>query len=54
MIAALFGAIGLGAILGFYFFIAFLIGVGLPAWWLGYLALLARPVTTCRECIDAG
>ena len=33
-------------ILGFYFFTAFLIGVGLPAWWLGYLALLARPVTT--------
>jgi AcrR family transcriptional regulator len=44
--AALVGAIGLGAILGFYFFTAFLIGVGLPAWWLGYLALLARPVAT--------
>ena len=28
---------------GAFFFIAFLIGVGLPAWWLGYLALLARP-----------
>ena len=26
------------------FFVAFLVGVGLPAWWLGYLALLARPV----------
>lgn len=26
------------------FFLAFLIAVGLPAWWLGYLALLARPV----------
>ncbi len=22
---------------------AFLLGIGLPAWWLGYLALLARP-----------
>jgi hypothetical protein len=43
--AALTGALGLGAILGFYFFTAFLIGVGLPAWWLGYLLLLARPVS---------
>jgi hypothetical protein len=41
---ALAAAIGLGALLGFYFFAAFLIGVGLPAWWLSYLALLARPV----------
>ena len=24
--------------------LAFLVGVGLPAWWLGYLTLLARPV----------
>ena len=29
---------------GSSFFIAFLLGIGLPAWWLGYLALLARPV----------
>jgi Predicted membrane protein (DUF2232) len=28
---------------GGLFFLAFLVGVGLPAWWLGYLALLARP-----------
>jgi len=49
IIAALFGAIGLGAILGFYCFIAFLIGVGLPAWWLGYLALLARPAAPNGE-----
>jgi hypothetical protein len=27
-----------------YFFLTYLIGIGLPAWWLGYLALLARPV----------
>ena len=25
------------------FFFAFLAGAGLPAWWLGYLAMLARP-----------
>lgn len=43
LIAALAAAIGLGVALGSFFFGAFLIGVGLPAWWLGYLALLARP-----------
>jgi hypothetical protein len=31
---------------GEYFFLAFLLGIGLPAWWLGYLALLARPDAT--------
>jgi hypothetical protein len=45
LVAALTAALGLGAVLGFYFFTAFVIGVGLPAWWLGYLALLARPVS---------
>jgi len=44
LVASLMAAAGLGATLGLYFFGAFLIGVGLPAWWLGYLALLARPV----------
>jgi hypothetical protein len=44
LVASFTAAAGLGATLGFYFFSAFLIGVGLPAWWLGYLALLARPV----------
>ncbi len=43
LVASLVAAAGLGAALGLYFFTAFLIGVGLPAWWLGYLALLARP-----------
>jgi hypothetical protein len=42
--AALGGASALGAILGFYFFAAFLVGTGIPAWWLAYLALLARPL----------
>jgi hypothetical protein len=45
MVAAVTAALGLSAILGFYFFTAFLIGVGLPAWWLGYLTLLARPIS---------
>ena len=41
----MFAAVGLAFVFGFFFFLAFLIGVGLPAWWLGYLALLARPST---------
>jgi hypothetical protein len=45
LVAAATAALGLGAILGFYFLTAFLIGVGLPAWWLGYLTLLARPAS---------
>ena len=36
------------AIDGFYF-LAFLISIGLPAWWLGYLALLARPTEAAGE-----
>jgi AcrR family transcriptional regulator len=44
MVAAITAALGLGAILEFYLFVTFLIGVGLPAWWLGYLTLLTRPV----------
>jgi hypothetical protein len=48
LFAAAFAAVGLaaaGLALGFgpFFFATFLIGIGLPAWWLGYLALLARP-----------
>src|SRR5215813_7206347 len=35
-----------------FYFLAFLISIGLPAWWLGYLALLARPVGTQGD-IDA-
>ena len=43
LVAAAAAATGLATVFGGYFFIAFLIGVGLPSWWLGYLALLARP-----------
>jgi hypothetical protein len=34
------------AVVGVAFLAAFLFGVGLPAWWLGYLALLTRPGAT--------
>jgi Predicted membrane protein (DUF2232) len=37
-------AIGLGAIFGLPYCIAFALTVALPAWWLGHLALLGRPV----------
>jgi hypothetical protein len=43
LIAAGVAALGLGLTFGSMLFVVFLIGVGLPAWWLGYLALLARP-----------
>jgi len=42
LIAAIAASSGLAMFFGPFFFIAFLIGIGLPAWWLGYLALLAR------------
>jgi hypothetical protein len=45
LLAAIFASASLAAVFGAFFFIAFLLGVGLPAWWLGYLALLARPAT---------
>ncbi len=43
LVAAFVAALGLSFVLGSFFIVAFLVGVGLPAWWLGYLALLARP-----------
>ena len=43
LIAALFATACLALLLDLYFALAFIVGVGLPAWWLGYLALLARP-----------
>ena len=41
--AALAAATTLAAVFGGMFFLAFMLGAGLPAWWLGYLAMLARP-----------
>jgi hypothetical protein len=34
--------------------VAFLIGIALPAWWLGYLALLARPTPEGEEWYPVG
>ncbi|HEX4553837.1 MAG TPA: DUF2232 domain-containing protein [Xanthobacteraceae bacterium] len=47
--AALAAALGLTLPFGGFFFPAFLISVGLPAWWLGYLTLLARPAASEGE-----
>ena len=46
LIGALAGALALAAMFGPVFFFAFLASAGLPAWWLTYLAMLARPVAT--------
>src|SRR3954453_22559020 len=37
-------AVGLGALFGLPYCIAFAVTVALPAWWLGHLVLLSRPV----------
>src|SRR5258707_6209380 len=42
--AAVAAAAMLGGVFGILFFAIFLASVGAPAWWLGYLALLGRPV----------
>ena len=45
-IGGISAALGLGAIFGLPYCIAFVLTVALPAWWLGHLALLGRPVPT--------
>jgi hypothetical protein len=45
MIGALTASLALGLIFGPLFLVTFLAGAGLPAWWLGYLAMLARPLS---------
>jgi hypothetical protein len=44
-LATAVAAVGLALTLGSTFFFAYLVGTGVPAWWLGYLAMLARPGT---------
>src|SRR4029079_14635677 len=46
MVAAASAAIVLGLLFGLRFSLIFLLTVALPAWWLGYLSLLARPVAS--------
>jgi hypothetical protein len=44
LVAAVTAAAGLALFFTPLFFITFLVGIGLPAWWLGYLSLLGRPI----------
>jgi hypothetical protein len=44
-VGGIMAATTIGAIFGFPLCIAFVITIALPAWWLGHLALLGRPVT---------
>lgn len=53
LIGALVGASALGLIFGPIYLLAFLVGVGVSAWWLVYLAMLARPVEA-GNAADAG
>jgi len=43
-VGGIVAASGLGVIFGLPYCIAFVITVALPAWWLGHLALLGRPL----------
>lgn len=43
-IGGIAAATGLGLIFGMPYLVAFVVTVALPAWWLGHLALLGRPV----------
>src|ERR1700688_1819930 len=45
-IGGIVAALGLGAIFGLPYCIAFAVTVALPAWWLGHLALLGRSMTS--------
>ncbi|WP_168192842.1 DUF2232 domain-containing protein [Undibacter mobilis] len=44
LIGAVTGGLAIWLLFGSLFFVAFFAGIGLPGWWLGYLAMLARPV----------
>jgi len=50
--AAIVAAGAIGLIFGGAFFLAFLAGAGIPAWWLTYLSLLARPLTATAGASD--
>jgi hypothetical protein len=53
-IGGIAAAIGLGALFGLPYCIAFVLAIALPAWWLGHLALLGRPAATDTAPSDDG
>src|SRR3954471_13006141 len=53
LIATVVASFCLALALNFYSGLTFLVGIGLPAWWFGYLALLARPADgAAREVLE--
>jgi hypothetical protein len=48
-IGGIAAALGLGAIFGLNYCIAFAVAVALPGWWLGHLVLLGRPVAAAAH-----
>ena len=53
-IGGIAAAIGLSAIFGLPYGLAFVVSVALPAWWLGHLALLGRPVASSEASVGNG
>ena len=45
LIGGVIAALGLGVVFGIPYTAAFALTIALPAWWLGHLTLLARPVS---------
>jgi hypothetical protein len=52
-IGGIAAASGLGAMFGLPYCVAFVLTVALPAWWLGHLALLGRPIATAAPATGA-
>jgi hypothetical protein len=52
-IGGIAAASGLGAMFGLPYCVAFALTVALPAWWLGHLALLGRPIPNAAPTTDA-
>jgi hypothetical protein len=53
-IGGIAAAIGLSAIFGLPYGLAFVVSVALPAWWLGHLALLGRPIASSEASVGNG
>ncbi len=52
LLAALIASVGLAAVTTGSVALAFFLGIGLPAWWIGYLALLGRPASHDQSEIE--
>jgi hypothetical protein len=54
LIAVAAAAIGLGLIVDWRLPLSYVVSVGAPAWWLGYLAMLARPAEVPEDAEQSG